>query len=178
MWVHKDEIYVAGADLVNTVKVSLHQSGRWRVGYTAEHMSGDNPLWPSTGDRAAWKFDAPPFVDGVQEAFVVAVVRSAARPGTVDEREQVVPIEDQWNRLTGVQIVVTEADVSVAGERLVFPEPLTLKNGRRVWLLSFYEDLPAREPEPVPAGQVVRVLTPEKDGVSCPGYLLVGMNIG
>lgn len=177
VWSHGDDVYVAGAALANIVKVSLHASGRWRVAYTVEHMASDDPLWPRDADRAAWKFEAPPFVDGVQEAFVVAVARGAARPSDVDEREQVVSIEDRWDRLTGVQVVVTEPSVDVTPERLVFPQPLQLKNGRLVWLLSFYQDVPLQDPAPVPAAQAVRVLTPGRNDVSCPGYLLVGVNI-
>ncbi|MCR1782205.1 hypothetical protein KVF89_06645 [Nocardioides carbamazepini] len=177
LWVHRDEVYISAANQINTIKVSLHDSDKWRVAYTAEHMAQEQPLWSRKADRAPWKFDAPPFVDGVQEAFVVAAVRAALTPNDVDERETVVAIEDRWDRVSGVRIIISEPNIAVAARELVFPAPLTLKNGRLVWLSSFQEPVDAIEPEPVPAGSLVRVLTPKTNGVSCPGYLLVGVNL-
>jgi hypothetical protein len=178
LWVHKDDIYIAAAGQVDTIKVSLHQSGRWRVAYTTEHMSGGRPLWNKTADRAPWKFAAPPFVDGVQEAFVVATVRAALRPVESDGRDAVVPVEDRWDRLTGVRLIVTDPQVEVVPpEKLVFRQPLQLDSGRLVWLRAFDEEVQSTEPEPVPVGQLIRVLTPEANDVSCPGYLVVGVNV-
>lgn len=176
LWVHHDDIYLAGAQLADTVKVSLHSSGRWRVAYTAEHVNQERPLWTGP-DRAAWKFASTPFVDGVQEAFVIAAARASCKASTPDPRETIVPIADRWDRICGVRVVVTEPEVVVAPDRLVFPTPLRLSNGRLVWLLAFEQHVPATEPEPVPAAQVIRVMTPETDDVSCPGYLLIGANL-
>lgn len=80
IWTNKDDVYVAAADLAGTIKASLHASGRWRVAYTTEHMSEDQPLWDAALDRAVWTFSAPLFVDGVQDAFVVAAMRCARAP--------------------------------------------------------------------------------------------------
>ena len=178
LWVHKDDIYLAATGQEDTIKVSLHESGKWRVAYTAEHMTGEHPLWSRTADRAAWKFDAPPFVDGVQEAFVVATVRPALTRVELDGREAVVAIEDRWDRLTGVRVIVTEPHIQVIpADKLVFDEPIGLASGRLVWLRAFDEEVEAVEPEPVPVGQLIRVLTPETNDVSIPGYLVVGVNV-
>jgi len=178
LWVHRDDIYLAAAGQVDTIKVSLHHSGKWRVAYTTEHMSNDRPLWNKTTDRAPWKFAAPPFVEGVQEAFVVATVRAALRPVESDDRDAVVPVVDRWDRLTGVRVIVTDPHVQVVPpEKLVFQEPLQLDSGRLVWLRGFDEEVQPIKPEPVPVGQLIRVLTPEADEVSCPGYLVVGVNV-
>jgi hypothetical protein len=71
-------------------------------------MAADRPLWNKAADRAPWKFAAPTFVDGVQEAFVVATVRAAARPVESGSRDAMVPVEDRWDRLTGVRVLVTD----------------------------------------------------------------------
>lgn len=63
-------------------------------------------------------------------------------------------------------------------DTLVFDVPLVLANGRQLWLRRFEDRTPPASPEPVPAGQMVRVLNPETDNVVCPGFLLVGLNIG
>lgn len=179
IWIHKDDIYVASANQVNIVKASLHASGKWRIGYTAEHMQSDQPLWPRSHDRAAWKFDPPPVVDGVQEAFVIASTRAALRPTPSDSREAVVTIDDRWDVLTGVRVWITEPHIEVAQrERLVFDEPLVLSSGRLVWLQAFAEYTEPRDPVPVPVGQLIRVMIPGQNDVSCPGYLVVDVNVG
>jgi hypothetical protein len=178
LWTHRDDIYIAATGQEDTIKVSLHESGKWRIAYTAEHMGGEHPLWSRTADRAAWKFDAPPFVGGVQEAFVVATVRPALRPVELDGREAIVAIEDRWDRLTGVRVIVTDPHIQVVpAEKLVFDEPLRLASGRLVWLRAFDEEVEAVDQEPVPVGQLIRVLTPETNEVSIPGYLVVGANV-
>lgn len=173
-----DDIYIAATGQVDTIKVSLHRSGKWRVAYTTERMSSGRPLWNKTADRAPWKFAAPPFVDRVQEASVVATVRAALKPVESDGRDAVVPVVDRWDRLTRVRVIVTDAHVQVVPpEQLVFQEPLQLSNGRLVWLRAFDEEVQPVKPEPVPVGQLIRVLTPEADEGSCPGYLVVGLNV-
>lgn len=130
------------------------------MAYTEEHMAHDRPLWPGP-DRAAWKFAVPSFVDGVQEAFVVAAVRSALTRCEPGPHETVVPIADAWDRLTGVQVLVTEVHVKVVPpSRHVFEEPFTLDNGRLVRLMSFEQPMPLVEPQSVPAGQMVRAWHP------------------
>jgi hypothetical protein len=178
LWVSRDDIYITAVGQEDTIKVSLHQSGKWRVAYTSEHMAGDSPLWNREAGRAPWKFEAPPFVDGVQEAFVVATVRTALRPVELKGNEALVSIEDRWDCVAGVRVMVTEPHIQLApAEKLVFDIPLRLANGNLVWLLAFDENIPAVEPEPVPVGQLIKVLTPEANGVSCPGYLVVGINV-
>jgi len=141
-------------------------------------MSSDRPLWSNDADRAPWKFAPPPFVDGVQEAFVIATVRGALRPVVPDSSNAVVSVEDRWDRLTGVRVLVTDPHVQVVPlDKLVFSRPLQLDTGRLVWLSAFDETVLPIEPEPVPAAQLIRVLTCEADGVACPGYLVVGVNV-
>jgi hypothetical protein len=87
-------------------------------------------------------------------------------------------VQDRWDRLTGVRVIVTDPHVQVVPpERLVFHQPLQLDSGRLVWLQAFDEAVQSVEPQRVPIGQLIRVLTPEADDVSCPGYLVVGVNV-
>lgn len=107
VWTSGNDIYLASLSLINTIKASPHQSGKWRVAYTQEHMTGPNPLWDDDRDRALWKFSSPPFVDGVQNAFVIAAWRNALRPCDSSADDTVVVLEDRWDVLTGVKLVVT-----------------------------------------------------------------------
>jgi hypothetical protein len=87
-------------------------------------------------------------------------------------------VADRWDRLTGVRLFVTDPQIEVVpSEKLVFQQPLQLSSGRLVWLQAFDEDVPPIDPGPVPVGQLIRVLTLEADDVSCPGYLVVGLNV-
>lgn len=108
----------------------------------------------------------------------MATVRAALRPVESDGRDAVVPVEDRWDRLTGARLIVTEPHVEVIPtEKLVFRQPLELDSGRLVWLCAFDEEIQLTEPGPMPVGQLIRVLTPEANDVSCPGYLVVGLNV-
>lgn len=142
----------------NIIKASLHVSGRWRVAYTSEHMSGDQPLWDVSQDRAVWRFPAPPFIDDVQAAFAIATWRNALRPCTLQPGETLVEIADRWDVLSGVKLMVTEPDKACPiPETLVFDVPLVLSNGRRLWLNRFEDGVAPASPEPVPAGQLIRL---------------------
>lgn len=178
IWTARNDIYVTSKDLASTLKVSLHASGKWRVAYTEEHMRSPSPLWPQESDRATHKFRAPPFVEGIQTAFIVAAQRSSLRPYRPSDKEAVVAVEDRWDILTGVKIMVTKPAIPFPStEDLVYDEPLTLSNRNRAWLIRFVEEFPGGVPETVPNGQLLRILTPEADGVTWPGLLLQGLHI-
>lgn len=178
IWTNQDDIYVASLNLADTIKASLHPSGRWRVAYTEKHMRSDRPLWAKDRDRAVWKFSAPPFEDGVQSAFVVAVARGALRPSTPGAKDAIVPVPDEWDVLSGVKLSVTQPGIpSPVSDSLVFAEPRRLANGNRVWLSAFYDHTDPQEPERVPDSQLVAMLTPDEDDVACPGFMLRGVNI-
>lgn len=178
VWTSGNDIYVASLGLINTIKASLHKSGSWRVAYTHEHMTGPNPLWDESRDRAVWKFAPPAFVDGVQDAFVIAAWRNALCPCDSSADDTVVVLEDRWDVLTGVRLVVTQPGVPAPRpDALVYDDPLGLADGRSVWLEVFQDPAPGGEPETVPDGQMVRVLSPENDAVPCPGFLIVAVRV-
>lgn len=178
VWTSGNDIYVASLTLISTIKASLHQSGRWRVAYTHEHMTGPNPLWGNDRDRAVWKFAAPAFVDGAQDAFVIATWRNALRPCNSSADDTIVVLDDRWDVLTGVKLVVTKPGIDAPRpDALVYDEPLVVPDGRRVWLEVFEDPAPGGHAEPVSDGQMVRVLTPESDAVPCPGFLVVAVRV-
>lgn len=87
-------------------------------------------------------------------------------------------MEHRWDTLTGVRFLITDVHIVVVPhESLVVDQPLELPSGRLLCLQSFQESIPTREPAPVPAGQLIKVLTPEQNEVSCLGYLVVGLNV-
>jgi len=60
VWAEKKcELYIACRDNFKETKVSLHASGRWRMGYTTEAIA-KNPSLVSPGDDRAWEiWDRP-----------------------------------------------------------------------------------------------------------------------
>jgi hypothetical protein len=177
IWTHADDIYISAANLGQTIKASLHSTGDWRVAYTSEHMRGPAPLWPTDRSRAPWRFAATPFVDGIQHAFVIASFRNALRRVTPGPRETIVSVADRWDVLTGVRLDVTEPDASPPpAQSLVFDVPLALRNGNRVWLSVFQDPCEPVPFEPIPQSSLIEVLTPERDDVECPGFMIKGLN--
>jgi len=61
MWASKQgDVYIACRDNFKEVKVSLHASGRWRMGFTTEAINKNPKLLPSGTNRAWDVWDKPP----------------------------------------------------------------------------------------------------------------------
>jgi hypothetical protein len=66
----KNDVYIAARNAAAAFKVSLHQSGRWRVGFT----NPDDPLIPKGRDRAVHKWHRPPeLAPGMTRAFEIGI---------------------------------------------------------------------------------------------------------
>jgi hypothetical protein len=68
VWVHKDDIYVACRDNFSGIKVSLHASGIWRVGFTQEFAQARSDIVPEGQDRIMKKWK--PKLDGAQQVII------------------------------------------------------------------------------------------------------------
>jgi hypothetical protein len=76
LWVpaNKSDIYISRRSLAGEFKASLHESGKWRMGFTAEHEERPGSLVSPGADRAVLKWDRPePIVDHVTKAFSIVV---------------------------------------------------------------------------------------------------------
>ena len=145
IWTTKyGDIYIACRDNFKEAKVSLHASGRWRMGFTTEALVKNSSLLPSEKDRAWEVWDKPPaFLPNTVTAFKLLFPTSelAVRP------EQRIPQE--WanviyieaappGKLTVVTLFVTAGDLTLAHE----PEPsfclasLDIGDNRRAQLVA------------------------------------------
>lgn len=72
MWTTKNgDLYIKCRDNFRETKVSLHTSGRWRMGFTTEALSS-GPTSPHFGDKnRAWEVwdEPPPRANGLVNAF-------------------------------------------------------------------------------------------------------------
>jgi hypothetical protein len=59
-WATKSGIYIACRDNFKEAKVSLHTSGRWRMGFTEEAIKKNPSLIPADRNRAWDAWDEPP----------------------------------------------------------------------------------------------------------------------
>lgn len=176
-WTKGEDTYLTAVTVGEVWKLSLHGDESWRYAVTAEHIAAGAPVAGSPDNRLAWEFRPTEFVDGVRDAFAVAVLRNALRPVSVDGREAVVPVDDRWDRLTVAYISMTEPGVTAEPARAIAP-PLTLASGRQVWLWFRSEPVALGQPEPPPDAVIVEPMSPEKDDVTIPGVLLRGANFG
>jgi hypothetical protein len=94
----KGDVYIACRDNFKEAKVSLHASGRWRMGFTEEAMARNPNLVPLGRDRAWQVWDKPPAkLPNVTIAFRLLFPTSelAVRP------EQRKP--DQWRKVDFIE---------------------------------------------------------------------------
>ena len=56
----RGDVYIACRDNFQEAKVSLHASGRWRMGFTTEAIGRNPQLIPADADRAWEVWDEPP----------------------------------------------------------------------------------------------------------------------
>lgn len=178
MWVNRDDTYLTAKSFEGTWKVSLHGDVAWRLAVTSEHQQqSEHPVW-TDHDRAPWKFQPTPWAEGRRLAFVVAIMRSALLPGSLDQDSVRIPVSDRWNELTSAFVWMTEHGVSLDDPGVLAP-PLVLRNGRQVWLTQNREQLDLPDsPEPPSVGASVEPLWPERHDVSAPGILLRGVHWG
>jgi hypothetical protein len=177
MWTHRDSVYLTATSFGGVWKTSLHGDGPWRLAVTAEHLRSPERVVPPGMPRAPWTFEPTPFVNGVRRAFAVAVARGALRPVPLDPRETHIAVDDRWDRITVAYVSVTLPRTQFDPPRLIAP-PAPLDGGRLAWLWARSETAPAADPEPPPAGAIVEPRLPETHGVTVPGLLVRGLNMG
>lgn len=179
MWCTGEDTYITSKTLAGTWKTSLHGDEAWRTAVTSENMRSSSPSLPLGSDRAPWKYDVPPFLEGKRLAFVVAATRSAMLPGRKSQKEIQIPVEDKWNVIQLVRIWMTEPGVNLENLDFIGP-PLELQSGRRVWIDTVTEDIPEWDasPEKSARGSLVEVLTPQLHGTKSPGLLVRGFRLG
>lgn len=77
VWVRGNDVYVACRDNFRAVKVSLHASGIWRVGFTDDFAKQRPDMFPAGGDRV-WKKWTPRLDD--QHRSVIGFQLAAPAP--------------------------------------------------------------------------------------------------
>ena len=155
IWANKKgDVYIACRDNFKEAKVSLHASGRWRMGFTAEALSRKPDLILPEQNRAWEVWDAPPpRLPNATIAFRLAFLTPelAVRPEqrSADRWRNVLYIEAApRGKMTVLTLFVTEGDVVPTHES----EPsfclasLPIGRTRRAQLIAHGEpeaDLPA-----------------------------------
>lgn len=77
VWTWKSDVYVGARPIAGEVRVSLHESGKWRYAFTEKHQCGTRPLIKPDEDRAKYKWDRPTEIfPGFTRAFVICVPSS------------------------------------------------------------------------------------------------------
>lgn len=148
IWTMKTgDVYIACRDNFKEVKVSLHASGRWRMGFTTEALA-KNALLVGDGENRAWDvWDRPPeTLPNTVRAFQLIFPTSelAVRPDQrqLKDWQNVIHIEAApLGKLTVISLFITQGEVALAHES----EPsfclasLNLNNGTYVQLIAHGE---------------------------------------
>lgn len=151
VWTSGSDVYLLCRDsFFRTVKVSLHASGRWRIGFTEEAVKADPTLVAPGADRAWSVWDAPrPILPSVVTAFRLRFPASelAVEPSmrTTKLWKSTMFIEAApagSGKQTTITVFITDADVALRADsgpsfRLA---SLELSDGRWVQLVAHAED--------------------------------------
>lgn len=143
------DVYLACRDNMRETKVSLHASGRWRMGFTSEAIEKRPDLLAEGQDRAWEVWDEPPqTLPHTVAAFRLLFLTPelVVRPEQRDEKEwaKVLFIEPApAGKLATVTLFITDADFPVhhATEPSFRLACLALNNGRWAQLVAHYDPL-------------------------------------
>lgn len=118
VWTTKaGDVYVARRDNFKETKVSLHASGRWRMGFTTEAVAKNTKLLSCDQDRAWEVWDRPPETPPdavIAFRLIFPTSELAVRPEQRDPSEwaKVVHIEAAPSgKVTTVTLFITHGDV-------------------------------------------------------------------
>ncbi len=120
VWANKKgDIYIACRDSFKQARVSLHVSGRWRMGFTTEALKED-PSLLHPGENRVWEvWDRPPrafpnTTIAFRLYFPTAELAVLPEQRPVDEWREVIFIEPAppgTGKLTALTLFVTDGDV-------------------------------------------------------------------
>lgn len=144
VWTNGDDVYLACRDNFKETKVSLHASGRWRMGYTNEALARNANLVGAGQDRAWEVWDEPPAtVPNVVVAFHLYFLGSelAVRPEQRKHKDwaSVLHVEGPSSgSMVTVTLFVTSGDLLLEadGRPSLHLASLQLENGRFAQLVA------------------------------------------
>jgi len=148
VWVRGDDIYVACRDNFREIKVSLHASGIWRVGFTDDFARQRPDMLPPGGDRV-WKKWTPRLDDQhrVVIGFQLAAPAAALYLEPKDRRQwpsSVVFVEPpsapHLMTVISVAVVLGRSPVRVTPGNGVPIAVVPLGQARSVQLVATYEN--------------------------------------
>lgn len=176
--VNRNDVYVSVVASRRVMKLSLHceeerrnPGSPWRLAYTTEHVrSGEQPRWGGP-DRCAWEFQPTLWDNGLRPLVVFGVPRQALVTGHIPSGCRVVEAVDDWSTMTYVEIWQTEKGYDLPNWIEPMESPLTLQNGRRVWL-GGHSEAQAAAPQIEPDNQLI-VPLPQQAVLAGAPFLMV-----
>lgn len=123
IWTMKTgDVYIACRDNFKEVKVSLHASGRWRMGFTSEALV-KNPLLIRDGEDRAWNvWDRPPetlpnTVRAFQLIFPTSELAVSPEQRKPKDWKDVIHIKAApLGKLTVVSLFITQGELALTHE--------------------------------------------------------------
>lgn len=165
---NRSDVYITGYGFRRTLKVSLHESGKWRQAFTQEHLSEPSPFVSPSEDRATDKWEPPPeFAPGVIKGFEIMVPASEVtmprQPGVKPDWEGKdvlwVPSPPE-GFATYFEVVFTAPHISQKNLEITYKTEdglhsyvahsiwrSELPNGQSVWVVTHNRPMPEGEKE-------------------------------
>jgi hypothetical protein len=148
----KSDIYLACRELGGSLKVSLHESGDWRIAYTQEFFKENLGAFPDKCDnRVIMQWPRPPQIaKGVTLAFRIITPYSAVSTAfdiSLSKPIIWIPVPPE-NRAVEIDIIITAPNILVSG----WPDKKSMKTrlvgsmlldiGDTVWIVHRVTDIP------------------------------------
>jgi hypothetical protein len=191
LWIHRDEVYLGARDALRAFKVSLHQSGIWRIAFVADLERSDK------SDRVITKWKRPgEFAPGWTPSVGVLIssvlpVRPFKTPRITDNRVTWFDRPVAGNKLL-FKILFSKGAFTTDDARKITTDRdrlaacLVKQNGEKVWLVVRDEQLapieeqkvrdvmlktkihlkPGSEEDSVASSRALLVVSEERPGVS------------
>ena len=141
------DVYIACRDNFKEAKVSLHASGRWRMGFTTEAIS-NNPLLVGEGENRAWDVwdrpveKIPNIVQAFQLVFSGSQLNIPPDKRSTKNWKDVIYIEaPPIKKLTVITLFITNGDIKLnhESEPSFWLASLDLNNGCYAQLVAHGE---------------------------------------
>jgi len=143
----KSDTYIAVRALAGAIKISLHESGSWQIGFTKEYS--DNALkkgyqMPESRHMDIWN-NSGQISDGIVRAYQIYIPSKAVCSPYIEGQEDINIIwaeapEDE-NKATVFSFIISEREIELS-EGLNLIGNLLINNGKKLYIMSSTSDIP------------------------------------
>ena len=166
------DVYLAARTVADQAKVSFHESGKWRLGFTKEYASGPNPYVQPGEERATAKWRRPPeVVPGITRAFFIMVPASELTSPKVASKSNadsvwVSPAPSGLATCLTIFFTTPAADIDRISSFAQAVGHIRLRNRETVWVFAHHQPMTEGQKTRLAEGRVAVARSSHNEGRS------------